>query len=525
MRVLIFHGYLLRGTGSNVYNANLAPALARLGHEVHLFCQDRAAADLEWVNAVADWSSGTLAAKELRDPSTTEGDGSVTVYVPEIDGLLPVFVADRYEGFEVKTFPEMSDAELTRYIGANQAAVWEISDRIGGTDAALANHLIMGPVILGRAEIEFAAKIHGSDLSYTVIPHRRFVPYAEEGMAAAKGALVGSRHTAEDLWEAVADPGLPSLTRLGPPGVDVRMFRPREREAATVAVGELAERLRKSEPGPPSAASAASTDFGRDPAEAALALEHFARGDGPRVLFVGKLIVSKGVDLLLAAWPLVVREHPSARLLLAGFGEFKEPLLNLWANLTSGNFIAAKGIVARGRGLEGAGPDQPLRILSSFLDNLPQGYEEAGRAAADSIAISGRLEHEEVAEIVPAADALLMPSTFPESFGMVAVEAAACGVLPISADHSGMREVSRNLAEAVDPAVAPLLSFEVAEGAVEEIAARLIGWLALPEEERERAGEALARRAGEQWSWEGVAAGVIAASQGRLDELPAVPDA
>ena len=48
MRVLIFHGYLLRGTGSNVYNANLAQALARLGHEVHLICQDRRA-ELDWV--------------------------------------------------------------------------------------------------------------------------------------------------------------------------------------------------------------------------------------------------------------------------------------------------------------------------------------------------------------------------------------------------------------------------------------------------------------------------------------------
>ena len=33
---LLFHGYMLRGTGSNIYNANLARALARLGHEVHL---------------------------------------------------------------------------------------------------------------------------------------------------------------------------------------------------------------------------------------------------------------------------------------------------------------------------------------------------------------------------------------------------------------------------------------------------------------------------------------------------------
>ncbi len=31
MRILIFHGYLLRGTGSNIYNANLARALAAPG--------------------------------------------------------------------------------------------------------------------------------------------------------------------------------------------------------------------------------------------------------------------------------------------------------------------------------------------------------------------------------------------------------------------------------------------------------------------------------------------------------------
>jgi len=49
MRILIFHGYLLRGTGSNIYNANLARTLARLGHEVDLFCQDRTVHEPEGV--------------------------------------------------------------------------------------------------------------------------------------------------------------------------------------------------------------------------------------------------------------------------------------------------------------------------------------------------------------------------------------------------------------------------------------------------------------------------------------------
>ena len=43
---------------------------------------------------------------------------------------------------------------------------------------------------------------------------------------------------------------------------------------------------------------------------AAPAIRDYGAAEGPRVIFVGKLIVSKGVDLLLAAWPLVHAENP-----------------------------------------------------------------------------------------------------------------------------------------------------------------------------------------------------------------------
>ena len=465
MRVLIFHGYLLRGTGSNVYNASLAQALARLGHEVHLLCQDRRAAELEWVGG--------------------SGPGSVTVHVPDIGGLLPVYVADRYEGFEVKTFPELSEAELDRYLDANVGAVRGVVGGFGEPDAALANHLIMGPVVLARAGLEFAAKVHGSDLSYTVRPHPdRFVSYAREGTDAASGLLVGSRYTAEDLWKTVGDPGLPDRTRLGPPGVDTREFRPAPESEAVPRVVGLADRIADEPP---------DQSFGRDGPAAASALRAWAQGS-PRVLFVGKLLRNKGVDLLVEAWPAVRREHPEATLLLAGFGDLRSELESQVA------------------GLEGP--------------------------VADSISISGRLEHPEVAEVMPAAQALVMPSVFPEAFGMVAAEAAACGVPPVSADHSGMREVSRELAEAV-PEHAGLLSFDVGEAAVEvdapgeagearraaaeAIAERVNGWLALSDAERERVGEALAAQVDRLWSWERVAEGVIAASRGQLQSLPRVP--
>jgi len=113
-----------------------------------------------------------------------------------------------------------------------------------------------------------------------------------------------------------------------------------------------------------------------------------------------------------------------------------------------------------------------------------------------------------------------MPSTFPEAFGMVAAEAAACGVLPVSAGHSGMWEVSRELAAALPTGVGELTSFVVEEGAVEAIAARLNRWLELPEETRAEAREGLVGTARRLWSWEGVARGVIDAARGDRDRLP-----
>ncbi len=42
MRILLWHGYLLGGTGSNVYTRALAREWSRAGHEVVVVCQERA---------------------------------------------------------------------------------------------------------------------------------------------------------------------------------------------------------------------------------------------------------------------------------------------------------------------------------------------------------------------------------------------------------------------------------------------------------------------------------------------------
>jgi glycosyltransferase involved in cell wall biosynthesis len=464
MRILIFHGYLLRGTGSNIYNANLARALATLGHEVHLLCQDR------------DWKP-------------PEG---VTVHIPDIGRVLPVYVADQYEGFDAKPYPELTDAELEHYIAANVEAVRGVPV----PDVALANHLVMGPVILARAlggRAPYAVKIHGSALEYTVRPNpERFAPYALEGIRGAAGVLVGSQHTANSLFEVLADePSLPERTRLGPPGVDVHEFRPREPDL---------ERL---------ASQPAAAWGGEHGSAEVLRLIDLSRDR--IVSYVGKLIVSKGVDLLLAAWPLVVARVPDARLVVVGFGTYRDALESLVDALRRTDLTALREIAARGRELEG-GPRGELSYLNAFLDTIDEDWLRAAPAAAERVHFTGRLEHDDLPFLLPACEAQVMPSTFPESFGMVAAEAAACGALPLSASHSGMAEVTATLRPALSERLRPLMSFDVGPGAVREIGSKLVEWLELDPRERDRARAALAAEAARRYSWESVAEGVIGAA-------------
>jgi len=544
VRVLVFHGYLLRGTGSNVYNARLAEALARLGHDVHLLCQERAPAEFGFVDAVAAWEDGELVVREVRRPPYA---GSCTVYRPDIGGLLPVYVYDDYEGFQVRTFDRLSDEELDHYLSANVSAVREVAALVE-PDLALANHLVMGPVILARAleAVPYAVKIHGSALEYTVKPHyQRFAPIAREGLVPAGAVLVGSRHTAESLWAAIPLEDLEQRTRLGPPGVDVHTFTLQDHDQAAAGFDGLVRWLETAERTGFDSAAAEALDQLSDPrleqppdgdALAAVRNQYDSTGidvDAPAALaridperqpvicYVGKLIVSKGPDLLLAAWPLVLARNPSARLVVVGFGTYREGLELLLRALERNDERLLTHIFRYGRALEG-GPRDQLTYLRSFLESLEGRHERyfaAARRMRESIVFTGRLEHGELARLLPATQALVVPSMFPEAFGMVAAEAAACGALPICAAHSGLAEVASMLATRLSKPLRQLLTFERGMRAVDGIAYALNAWLDLDDDVREAARRRLAQTARDRFGWEKVAEGVIAAAQGKVELL------
>ncbi len=549
MRILIFHGYLLRGTGSNVYNARLAGALAGAGHEVHLFCQDHGAAELDFVDAVGKWDdAGHLTISELsrqRPPSW----GRCVAYRPPIGRALPVYVADSYAHFDAVTFDRMTDEQLAAYLAVNVEAVREVA-AAQRVEAALANHLVMGPAILARAlphDVPYAVKIHGSALEYTVRPHPRFKPYAEEGLARATTVLVGSRHVGQRLLETIAEPSLGARTFLGPPGVDVQAFAWRDigdRTAGLARLGdELARRERtgfderaalaldaayerlvagdRASPADELAGVRSGYDTAGIDAGAPESAGRLAAGEGSLIGYVGKLIASKGVELLLAALPLIAQEQPRVRLAVAGFGNLREGLELLVRALDAGDLEAARAVATAGRALEGGATDG-LDQLTAFLDSLTgserDAYVSAARGIVDRVHWFGRIEHDLLPDLVAAAAVQVVPSTFPEAFGMVAAEAAACGVPPVCARHSGLAEAVDALGTELVPSDAALLSFGTGPNAVRDLATNVCELLA-DEARRAAIGASIARVAQREFSWQGVAAGVVAAVQGRHDQL------
>jgi glycosyltransferase involved in cell wall biosynthesis len=403
VKVLIWHGYLLGGTGSNVYTRSLARAWSRLGHEVVVFSQQ---------------------------PRPEEYDlGGATHVRPKLDGPLPVFVLDRYADLEARYLQDLSRDERTRFVEQNASAVREHLP----ADFLLTNHVLLGAPVGAAVGMPFTVKVHGSELEFSIRGNDELASWARETLAEAAEVVVGSEHIRDVLADVV---GWSERVRVVPPGVDVDEFRPEPRDRA---LARLLEECRRD---PPRRSE-------RDPDEGnADRLAEFFRAEAPTVVYVGKLSREKGVHLLLEALRRV-----EARALVVGFG--------------------------------------PARA-------------ELEAAAKDDILFTGPLEHRHLVHLWPLADVSVMPSVFPEAFGMVAAEAAACGCPPLVADHSGMAAVAAGIAAEYPAEHRELVSF--ANGDVDDLAAKLATLLALPSSERRALSEAARRAAVALWSWENVAA-------------------
>ncbi|HEY8028386.1 MAG TPA: glycosyltransferase family 4 protein [Gaiellaceae bacterium] len=403
MRILIWHGYLLGGTGSNVYTRALAREWSNGGHDVTIVCQER-------------------------HPERYD-IGSARVVVPELpDRLLPVFVLDRYDGLEARLLQDFTVEERERYVEANAAAVRELLP----ADLVFANHVLLGGPVAAASGARYAVKAHGSELEYSMRGRPELERWGAEALAGADAIFVGSAHIRAVLEDVV---GHVDRVHEVPPGVDLDEFTPEDRLQA------FARLIMEAEDDPQD-----GDERHPDPGNAARFEEAFAR-DVPTAVYVGKLIENKGVQVLFEAL-----RGLDVRAVVVGFGDYRAAL-------------------------EAMAPPGTL--------------------------FTGALEHRHLVHLLPLCDVSVVPSIFPEAFGMVAAEAAAAGLPPVLAAHSGLAEIAAGVGADYPPALSHLTSFPT--GDADALRGRLRELFALPAEERQALGLAARHAVERNWSWTRVA--------------------
>jgi glycosyltransferase involved in cell wall biosynthesis len=331
---------------------------------------------------------------------------------------------------------DFSEAEREAYVEANAAALREL----GPADLVFANHVLVGAPVGAASGLRFRVKAHGSELEYAMRGRAELARWGAETLAGAEVVYAGSGHIREVLEDVVGEVGRVEIV---PPGVDVEDFRPEPRVDALAALLEEA-RLDPPNPGNREERLPDERNLGR-------LARFFSHERRPTVIYFGKLIENKGVQVLLEALAGL-----DARAVVVGFGDYRAELEAL----------------------------APLGTL-----------------------FTGPLEHRHLRHLLPLCDVAVVPSIFPEAFGMVAAEAAAAGVLPVVSAHSGLAEVAAGIGEEVGPDAEALLSFPAGDaGALRE---RLASLLALPVERRRDLGLAARRAVEQRWSWTVVAARLL----------------
>ncbi len=451
MKVLLWHGYLLRGSGSNIYAANVARALRANGHEVTLLCQERGVDGLDLVDehGVVDGSGVT----GLEPGGAIPSEGRCTLLRPDIGSLLPVYVWDHYEGFEAKRFVDLTDAELDHYVQRNVAA---LSSAIETTtpEVMIVGHEVMGPYITHLCDPPsgYAVQLHGSALEYAVKIQDRYRSYASAGLGAAKAIIGGSEYMIRAASSVIT--GWEERASVVNPGCDAGLFIPAVQREPTPTVG-----------------------------------------------YVGKLIAAKGVHLLLAA--LGLTSIPGMRCIVVGYGGMEERLRSLASVLSSGDSAAIREVAADG-------VDGPLQDLLGWIDDGGLTPSVLSRLSEVEIMFTGPLGHDALSRVMPRFWALAVPSVVPEAFGMVAAEAAASGVLPVVPGHSGIGEA----AAAVEAAIgAPgFLTYDPSDP-IPGLAARLDAVLSMGAARRQEAGAQASVHARKAWDWPVVAEALLGAAR------------
>ena len=493
--ICILHGYLLEGSGSNLWTRCVVESLCMEGHTVQLVCQEpypeRYDCIAEAYRYHLDGTVETILSRAVPYP------GKCIMHKPQLGDTLPVYVWDKYDEYpNVVPMVELDDDAIESYVETNVRVVRQVVQR-HGVHAMHVNHAVLMSVVAQRVSAEsgvpYAIMEHGSGLEYACKPDVRLKRMATSAFTDAGHLFVHGEEMRHRIETVLPDiPDLNSKFSVLPLGVHTAQFEPVPRERRREKMGRLFVEL-------------AALPRGRRPDQLVGMLEDARRADDGHalrnvlagvkyetkapdadleeklqqvdwehdaiLLFVGRLISAKGIQSGLAALPLLLAEDAGIRLIVVGHGPLREPMeAFLWA-LEHGDRDLVMRIVESGRMLEGdpdgAGGSQALGKVKWFFHDLAERgeldrYFELAKehVRADRVIFTGYLTHRELQHLFPCCDAGIFPSIVKEAGPLVFLEALASGCFPLGTYFGGMKASIDAIAELFPPEIADAMKID-----------------------------------------------------------------
>lgn len=101
--------------------------------------------------------------------------------------------------------------------------------------------------------------------------------------------------------------------------------------------------------------------------------------DEDKILYVGRLHVTKGVDTLLRAFGLLAKKYPTKKLYIVGDGPQKKYLEDLVSELNLNNRVLFEGVLAK--------PDVLKAFKSSYVSVIPSTAEAFGFTVIEAMSM------------------------------------------------------------------------------------------------------------------------------------------
>jgi len=519
MKIAMLHGYLLHGTGSNIYVQNVTKELVKLGHLVHLFCQECHPERYPFIKR----------AIRIEDSHTSEyfhceGEIGATLINPALE-LLPVYVIDKYPDVrQVKLFIEFSPKELEDYTKRNLSAFTMFFEQFD-YDIIHTNHFVMMPyyasILQQKYQIPYILTPHGSSLVYTIKKDPRYVRFAIEGLQNASCVVTGNSNFRDRILRFFKGklPDLQDKIRIVSLGVDTNLFAPIIFEKRTSVLAALRKQLSQSSGGKTrkyeSEFLSKISSMNNDSIDEILSIVPFysqkkpdesiaykLKGINPLtdrlLMFSGRLIIGKGIHVFLGSIIPLLSHYPDLKVLIVGAGPMRE-----WSEWfvhagSVGNLEMLKALIGWPR-TNFNGKKHLWEPLTQFITSQEAIKFQSYRFNPSRVIFTGFLEHADLAPLLALAEWACFPSLVPESFGLVLVEAASCGVIPIASYFSGFKEILDQFKDFLPNSVFPLLTLPISSV---EVIPRLIEKLSKLIKKKPQISSHLREVTVQKYSWE-----------------------